>query len=202
MKREYAKESAIETIEKYGVVIYVLSRKDPFIIAAAYKGKRTKPSWYYRFLSQKQFDEHVEQFLESEKKEFELKQRIEAINIKDLVTVGDIYSASWGYEQTNVDYYQVIEVTEKSVKLQEVEKEYQGNEAHSMTGYSVPLPGKFTGKAFRRKVLKTTRYFGKDENEDQAYFKIDSYKYAYKLQKTEIIKGVFVYEKSLETHYA
>lgn len=37
------------------------------------------------------------------------------------VQVGDIFSASWGYEQTNVDFFQVVElVGEISVRVREV----------------------------------------------------------------------------------
>ena len=37
------------------------------------------------------------------------------------VKVGDMFSSSWGYEQTNVDFFQVIElVGEKSVRVREV----------------------------------------------------------------------------------
>ena len=33
---------------------------------------------------------------------------------------GDIFSMTWGYDQTNVDFFQVIGVTEKSCKIREV----------------------------------------------------------------------------------
>lgn len=37
------------------------------------------------------------------------------------VKVGDIFSASWGYEQTNVDFFQVVEVVgSQSVRVREV----------------------------------------------------------------------------------
>jgi hypothetical protein len=37
------------------------------------------------------------------------------------VKVGDLYSASWGYEQTNVDFFQVVElVGETMVRVKEV----------------------------------------------------------------------------------
>jgi hypothetical protein len=32
-------------------------------------------------------------------------------------TVGDILVCSWGYDQTNIDYYQVIKVTKASVRI-------------------------------------------------------------------------------------
>lgn len=36
------------------------------------------------------------------------------------VQQGDIFSMTWGYDQTNVDFFQVIGVTEKSCKVREV----------------------------------------------------------------------------------
>jgi hypothetical protein len=33
------------------------------------------------------------------------------------VKVGDIFYASWGYDQTNVDFFEVVGVTAKSVKI-------------------------------------------------------------------------------------
>lgn len=48
------------------------------------------------------------------------------------VKVGDFFSASWGYDQTNVDYFQVIElVGETSVRVREVLPECIGSEAIS-----------------------------------------------------------------------
>jgi len=34
------------------------------------------------------------------------------------VKVGEFFVCSWGYDQTNVDYYRVVGVTPKSVKIQ------------------------------------------------------------------------------------
>lgn len=34
--------------------------------------------------------------------------------------VGDILVSSWGYDQTNIDYYQVIAVTASSVRIREI----------------------------------------------------------------------------------
>ena len=38
------------------------------------------------------------------------------------VKVGDVFVESWGYEQTNIDFYEVVEVTPsgKSVRLREI----------------------------------------------------------------------------------
>jgi hypothetical protein len=38
-------------------------------------------------------------------------------------TVGDIIYNSWGYEQTNINYYQVIKVTDKKIMIEEIEQQ-------------------------------------------------------------------------------
>lgn len=35
------------------------------------------------------------------------------------VRVGDFFYSSWGYDQTNIDYYKVVGLTPKGVKVQE-----------------------------------------------------------------------------------
>ena len=38
---------------------------------------------------------------------------------------GDILVSSWGYEQTNVDFYEVVKVTAKTVTLIPIERKVQ-----------------------------------------------------------------------------
>jgi hypothetical protein len=56
--------------------------------------------------------------------------------------VGDVYASCWGYEQTNVNFYQVIKVTAKTVTVREIEARL-----HETTGYMsrtvMPLRGAF-----------------------------------------------------------
>ena len=39
------------------------------------------------------------------------------------MTIGDIYYTSWGYDQTNVEYFKVIRETDKSVELMAIGEE-------------------------------------------------------------------------------
>lgn len=48
------------------------------------------------------------------------KNRDERKNYKHNIEVGDIFLTSWGYDQTNVDFYEVIGVLDKSVVVVEV----------------------------------------------------------------------------------
>lgn len=43
---------------------------------------------------------------------------------KAVVKPGDIFYSSWGYDQTNIDFYKIVRATDKTVWIQEIEKEY------------------------------------------------------------------------------
>jgi hypothetical protein len=64
--------------------------------------------------------------------------------------VGDLLSYSWGYEQTNVDFFEVVGLTAKTVTLREVERRVTEN--GFMCGTSVPVPGAYRGEPMRKKV--------------------------------------------------
>lgn len=64
--------------------------------------------------------------------------------------IGDILVSQWGYEQTNVSFYEVVKATPKTVELMAIEKETKP------TGFmqfdAMPLPGKHQGEKFRRRI--------------------------------------------------
>lgn len=65
--------------------------------------------------------------------------------------VGDILYSNWGYDQTNIDYYQIIKATPKQVVIRQLLKKVVGKTRASEK--VVPLKGKFDsrGKTLRRK---------------------------------------------------
>ena len=66
--------------------------------------------------------------------------------------VGDILSSSWGYDQTNVTFYQVTRVTKASVELGTLRSQSTPEQGF-MTAYKTPLPGEFTSdKRFMRRI--------------------------------------------------
>jgi hypothetical protein len=65
--------------------------------------------------------------------------------------VGDVLYTSWGYDQTNIDYYQVVElVGKRSVVIREISCEVV--ETGYMQGKSVPAVGVFKGEPMLKKV--------------------------------------------------
>jgi len=69
--------------------------------------------------------------------------------IVENVLIGQILCASWGYEQTNVDFYIVTKQTDKMVEVVPIacEKQYTGD----MYGMCTPVPDKIIGGPIRRR---------------------------------------------------
>ena len=68
------------------------------------------------------------------------------------VKVGDIFYNSWGYDQTNIDWYQVVSLTKsgKSVKIRPIAGKIK--ESGFMSGTTTPKKGKFTGPAVTKRI--------------------------------------------------
>ncbi|EDW8942662.1 hypothetical protein A4O59_004289 [Salmonella enterica subsp. enterica] len=77
---------------------------------------------------------------------------MEALTFKNgTISVGDIFASSWGYEQTNVNFYQVISIHGKTtVTVREIRASV--NRTHPMVGYKTPLLNEFCGEPLKRRV--------------------------------------------------
>ncbi len=64
---------------------------------------------------------------------------------------GTIFVSLWGYDQTNVDFFEVISATAKTVQLRPIAKN-RGPESRYMSDEVTPRPGEYIGGAFRRKL--------------------------------------------------
>lgn len=65
--------------------------------------------------------------------------------------VGSILKGSWGYDQTNIDFYEVIKQTPKGIKLQQVGKTQVESEEDGFTGKVVPDKTVKIGNAFNKR---------------------------------------------------
>lgn len=124
-------------------------------VAAIYRGREVKPT-AYRFGSESHRAKYItDQFKNialSEKRRAERKaEEIAKRNAPHSLKVGDILVCSWGWEQTNVDYYQVVALVGKnSVSLRKItgDKTY----TNSMSGTVTPVADSFVGDAFTKRV--------------------------------------------------
>ena len=77
------------------------------------------------------------------------------------VKVGDIFYASWGYNQTNVNFYQVKRLVGRTmVEVQEIASKIK--EDHTYHYDVVAVPNAFKeGEKVMRKRVKTSSYSGR-----------------------------------------
>jgi hypothetical protein len=126
--------------------------------AIGYSGKKSKHDFHYSFKTEEQFNKYIENYLKglTAREELKAARKKETLAFVHLLQVGDILVSSWGWEQTNVDFYQVIEVKGKMVKIQEIAQSMPNGEEGFMTGYVIPLKDKFLEKEepMLKKVLK------------------------------------------------
>ena len=92
-------------------------------VAAVWFGRAEKPQLYATFRTAEERDLAIEQYLNrrKERAESNLERRKERRLTRDHdVKVGDIYYTSWGYDQTNIDFYEVVNVRGSRIDLKEL----------------------------------------------------------------------------------
>lgn len=118
---------------------------------AIWAGKYNRPFYELNYLEINDRNSKFKKLLDrtkdifSSRQEYKEKMRKERTEFKHGLKVGDYLSSTWGYDQTNVDFYIVVEVLAKSVKIAPVGKNYS-------SGDKVVPNKKTTGKVLLRRV--------------------------------------------------
>lgn len=126
--------------------------------AIFYIGKQSKPAWYNRFNDidslKKKINTSISNLMswEDAKKERKEKKKTEILDIK----VGDLFVSSWGYEQTNVDFYQCIDVKGKTFTIRPIacKTVEDSTMSHGMADNVVPVKDAFLEDLERYPILK------------------------------------------------
>lgn len=71
---------------------------------------------------------------------------------KHNIKPGDIFYNSWGYEQTNIDFYQVISTTAKTITLRRIKGNSNDYNAHHMSGSKMAVKDSFCSDELIRKT--------------------------------------------------
>jgi len=145
MARFIPANSEVQEFPKAAVVAYCYDSKNgPAYVA--YKGRQGKAARHFAFSSLDRRDKHLAGYVEQETntENFKRSRRETGHGLE----VGEIVCAVWGYEQTNVDFFEVLRVpTARSAVVRRIESETIEDEPGSMTGYSTPKPGQFVAVA-------------------------------------------------------
>ena len=162
------------------------------IYAICYGGKRTKPDWHYRFQDESRLKTQIEQSLSGYMQWDERKQARKAERNKPHnVQIGDVFRCSWGYDQTNIDFYQVTKVLGAMVEVREIRQ--MSEETLSMQGECVPLLDSFKGEPMRKRVNMVC---------GEPSIRIYSFASAYKMQPIAKVGDKPLFESSHWTAYA
>ena len=161
-------------------IVFYISEAGGAFYGKAFVGKAIKPTWNYRFKSAERREtvmkETIENYIGREKWKAEAKAKAKAAGRG--VEIADILRASWGYDMTIVDYYEVTKLIGKTmVEIRPIADMKTGD---GWTGKSAPEPGAYTGPAIR-KVAKDGRV------------KIDTVSTAYKVEPEKEIAGMKIY---------
>jgi hypothetical protein len=156
--------------------------------AMFFRGKSAKPAANYVYLSQESLEKAVCNFFKavrtSEQRKHDAREARKAWT--NDYKVGDVLVSTWGYEQTNKNFYEVTAISGKMLTLREIASERE--EDMPMQGRAVPLPGQFTGEAFRRRA-------------SEHGIKIESFEYAHRAEFTNTPAGR-IYKPHRWTAYA
>ena len=107
-------------------------------VAMGFKGTAYKPFFHYRFKNIEQRIDFINRQIETLKSyESERKASRKSPPASDYFMIGDVLYTSWGYDQTNVDWYQVTKVKGKSIWLRKI-AENSSDAGNCSSGYTQP----------------------------------------------------------------
>lgn len=116
--------------------------------AVIFFGKQAKPISNYIYRDEARRAEAVASAFKSRRETLAYKEERKSKRVawKHDYKIGDLFKTNWGYDQTNVEYFEVIEIKGKHLILREIAQE------HVQTGFDqgkcVPLPGKYLNPRF------------------------------------------------------
>ena len=128
------------------VVVY-----DPLCVAVFIKRTIT-PLYHYKFRTEQEFYDYLRKIELDAEKEIKRaeEERLKYMAESNKIQPGEILISSWGYEQTNIDFYIVLSRKNDFVTIQEIGQ--QRRLTGDMSGVCSPDPTTIIGEPFRRKI--------------------------------------------------
>jgi hypothetical protein len=145
--RYFPKNCIIKEYPNFNNAIIGIQNFNNKIFIIAYQGKKRQHDFYYE-IKENEIELCIQKFInnikawQDVKKERKVKYKSEAINFKNSLKIGTILYSSWGYDQTNIDFYQVITINGFKVTIKEIHKSKEYDN-YGMSGKCKPLPNNF-----------------------------------------------------------
>jgi len=180
--RFFPKDAEIRELPAVNAVVGI-SYDHNAVDLIGYSGRSKKHAFYIRFPCLDSAHNYL-QVWEAEltkKKNLKEEKRAERKKFIHAYKVGDILYSSWGYEQTNIDFFQVVKViSDKTIAFRAIKSEIVNTHENDLSGYKKPCRDQFFGELMQRRVLPSR---------DGGYIKIKNYTTASKYDNRE--KGIY-----------
>lgn len=164
-QKEFEVKNYPDQFETYGkLLIRRFDERDKYDTKTLYllkvwRGKANKPLAYYWYKSGLERETAIVRYKESEDRamKFMADQRVRAeterVLFKSKLQVGSILYSSWGYDQTNIDFYQIIKKKGDFVWIREL-KQRVTESVGWCSDMVAPLWGDFTddSKLLKKKI--------------------------------------------------
>jgi hypothetical protein len=151
--------SMVRRITALGLIAFQKTWPDGKIWVQGFSVNRMKYDFFYSFKTQQRADAFLDSWqakCESQRqaKDERKAARAEALKKPHGLKIGDVLSASWGYEQTNIDYYQVTRlVGKRSVEIREIGQNSENT--GWLQGVCTPSKDRFIGDPMVKRVDET-----------------------------------------------
>jgi hypothetical protein len=151
------KDARKETREGVNAEAYLYEKPDGKPCGMGFIAKQSKPAFHYVYRSEDSRREAIDRFFDGIKASQEYKEKRQATR-REFVTslkVGDLLHGSWGYDQTNPEFAEVVDVTgPRSIVIRSIGmKGVDGYGYNGMAEDVVPVPGNYVGPPVRKIVM-------------------------------------------------
>lgn len=141
-------------------------------------GTSAKPSWYHRFRNAAEREQKIANAFSSLKKHKERVAEGRAKrNVAPTINVDDIFYTSWGYEQTNIDFYKVTAVKGSMATIVKIDGAIAPSEGYAaMAGKCVANPKSVVPNSEQRvriaygNTFKVERHYATKWNGEPLYW--------------------------------
>lgn len=116
----YIHKGATKIADKQSDAVAYVYERNNVLFAQMFFGKQAKPAWHYRFADAAKREKAIKSSFANwqESQSRKAAYRAERVAATHNFETGHVLRASWGYDQTNVDFYQVTKViSPKMVEL-------------------------------------------------------------------------------------
>ena len=177
IESRYIEPGSVKVSDKQSDAIAYLyaSRRNGKPGLQVFFGKQSKPVIWSWYSTKEARNSALRQYFEGRRKSIAFKQERKGArkNFVHNAKVGDVYYTSWGYDQTNVEFFQIVEIHGKFAILREL------SQASETTGWE-------TGNCSAKKdFFAQPRYEGDDRGQpirrliQDGHIKIDEVRYAW-----------------------